>query len=78
MNRAKAGRWVRPLGASEREPEREALAHAVSVDPVAEPVVGRKGESEVLLALDPFWTRGIVLPGAQSGPREEPRQPGLR
>lgn len=76
MNRAKAGRWVRPLAEGDREPARIATSDEAPGDPVAEPVVGRKGESEVLLALDPFWTRGIVLPVRQSSPSEELRQPG--
>jgi hypothetical protein len=63
MNRAKAGTHVRVLPAPEERREEETTPVSIVCED-AETVVGGPVESEVLSALEPFWTRGIVLPPA--------------
>lgn len=48
--------------------EREWAEVARWLEETSEPKVGASGEADVLQALDPFWTRGIVLNAEGPGP----------
>lgn len=70
MNGRKARRVVKVL-----DEAAEPIEIAASLpDDVPKPVVGTSVEPGVLMALDPFWTRGIVLPAAEEGTRTDEAQ----